>query len=1630
MVGRVSVTRRSTGNADTAGPFAIPRGHSHVGGGSRREDPTNPTRSAWWRQVFEVADEAFEASAAGRAIGTAHASAGDACPVAAAARLLENGRDATFLETPAVEFAGPLLLHDSELSPAPNSGVEIGPYRILRLIGEGGMGTVYLAERADDQYEKLVALKVLPTWRAGDARLVRRFREERQILAALDHPDIAHLYDGGVSTDGRPWFALEYVNGVPIDRFCDDRELPLERRLELFCRVCAAVQYAHRNLVVHRDLKPANVLVTPEGRVKLLDFGIAKLLEHSPAGAASSLTMPGERLMTPLYASPEQVAGAPISTASDVYSLGVLLFELLTGRSPYRLSTKEPHEVARAVLEQELPRPSAVVARIGTDRGEESGNSGGEAARLRGLSTARLARRLRGDLDTIVLTALERDPAKRYGGADQLEADVRRHLRGMPVSVHPETTVERSWKFVKRHRVGVLIASAATATFLAFAGTIVVQALRIRAQASRITVERDNAEQAFRFLAGLFQGADPFAGVRRDLAAREILDSGAARIDRELADQPESRARMTFEMGRAYFGLGLHDRARRLLEVTLWIQRRAIPPNPADIATTLDLLGLVRLAQGELDDAERASREALLMRRRVEDAAPGDVARTLNGLARVLHAAGRYHEADSVSREALSIDERQSTDPLDRAESLKGLAHALHELGDYPEAEQRYRTVLALQARHLSADHPEAINTLLDIAATIGMTERVGAADSLFRRGLARQREALGDDHPSLARDHARYARLLHRRGELDAAETLYRRSLGTLKRRLPSVHPLTATTLLGLGELMLTRGAAESAEPVLREALAIRRTTLPAGHPGLAEAEQGLGAAIMARSRFMEAERYLLASREGFGAAYGDSDRRTRAVTTQLIRLYESSSQPERAARMRRQLESPSTGDRAIDGPPTNVGIGTGRRAAVAGRDRSDAPRDSASHAPGVDRDRILVFPMSVNGAQSTASELRDAIQDALAARLSIDESIVQAHNPPFVQRASDLPVETPGVRLDEAVRTAARLGAQRLVLGEVGGTADDLSIRVELVGVKEKAVRASAEARGSADSLSHLVNRLVVHLLSTTAARDSAEAVALAGRPLPALRAYLAGLSAYGRGRLGVTSEATTHFERALFLDSTFALAALRLAEIGVRFGSTEGEERWKIDAAWNLRHRLGPADRALLDAYLGPRYPLPATLAELVIAARRATEIAPHRAESWRVAGVSLLRFGPRLGHRDWHSRSREALERAHAAESTDVFTLQYLLLLAALRHDSAGVRRYATLHDGHGRMGGQQTDFIGWIAATAMGDSARLQAVRARLGEASSVSLQSIVEWSQTLGIGLDDADVAARVHDAGAASASQRRTVVTRLAPFLLNRGRATEAGRLLATSERGFGQRADVGVLEFQVYSALYWDGIWAEGAAAARDIEKYLAGGSVRPGRVRDAQTASCALAHWRISTGDLRGAQVAFDGIRRIAAAGKFEPVESGAVCAAAVEARLAAARRRPEASIALARLDTLLQQGSAVEQFVPTVATVIAARLYEDRGDLARALELSRRRTFWWNWMLSTPLRDEGRLAAQLGDRAGAIRAYRHYVALRRDADPALREEVARVRQQLATLEAQAPGDADAQLRPARRGTSRRR
>jgi tetratricopeptide (TPR) repeat protein len=727
--------------------------------------------------------------------------------------LAADAQAGDFLEAAIREEAAPLAALVGEGDGAGLTGVRIGAYRIERELGRGGMGTVYQAVR-DGDFDRRVALKVLR--RGMDSEdVLRRFATERQILANLDHPNIARLYDGGTMPDGRPYFVMEAISGEPVDRYCERLKLAVPERLRLFRTVCSAVASAHQSLVVHRDLKPSNILVTEGGAPKLLDFGIAKLLDPDE-GEGTEATLAASRLMTPGYASPEQLRGGPVTTASDVYSLGVLLHELLTGRRLRRPGSGDPG------------RPSAAA----------------ESPELR--------RRLRGDLDAIVAMALREEPQRRYGSVEQLAEDVRRHLESEPVLARRGTFAYRARKFVRRNRVALTVG-------LAFAGLAAAFVASTAVQSARAARERDTARQALAFLVDLFEVADPGESRGEEITAREILDRGAERVEREMGARPEAQAALEETLGRVYRKLGVHDRAEPLLRSSLALRRKTLGPRHPDVAVSLTSLADLLQMEGVYDEAERYYREALTLRREAFGPEHPDVAASLGSLADLLHDKGDFRAAGPLYREALAMRRRLFRPPHpDLAASLNDMALLHHDEGDYTAAEVFYREALAMRRTLFGEDHPDVATSYQNLAALLQARKDYAGAEPLYRRALAIQRRVLGERHASVLYTLRNFGMMLVGKGDPAGGERLLREAAALEEEIFRPDHPDRATTLHDLGLAVAAQGRGEEAEPLFREAIERYRATLPAGHPYLAHPLVALGRLLLKRGDAAAAEPLL----------------------------------------------------------------------------------------------------------------------------------------------------------------------------------------------------------------------------------------------------------------------------------------------------------------------------------------------------------------------------------------------------------------------------------------------------------------------------------------------------------------------------------------------------------------------------------------------------------------------------------------------------------------------------------------------------------------------------------------------------------------------------------------------------
>jgi len=744
---------------------------------------------------------------------------------------------------------------------------EIGPYRLLRLLGEGGMGTVFLAEQTAPM-KRLVALKLIRPPALTGERL-RRFEAERHALARMSHPHIAAVYDAGESERGRPYLAMEYVPGEPITEYCDRLRLPIRERLELFAAVCEGVQHAHQKAVLHRDLKPTNVLVTDvEGRPlpKIIDFGIAKALDE-PLVAGGALTQGPLFVGTLAYLSPEAIERRggedDLDTRTDVYSLGVLLFELLTGVAPFGSDTAL--EALRQILEGELPAPSRALRALASAERER-------IAVLRGIDPAGHLRALAGELDWIVLRAMHRDRDRRYASAADLAEDLRRHLRFEPVAAGPPGGAYRARKFVRRHRA-LVVAGAIAA--LALAGGLVARSLeaaRANREAARANLEAATARQVADFLVDVFAGTDPAETRGADLTARELLDRGERRARSELGEKPDLQARLFDEIGGVYQRLGLFDRAAELFEEALALRRETFGEESAEYAESLQDLGGLADARGELAAAEAIYRRVLSLRERLLGPDDPAVASVLDDLGWNLQSQGRLAEAEAPAARSLEIRERRlGTDHEDLAGSLMTLAGIRFQTGRAAEAVPLVERALAIQIEQHGADHQDAATARNNLAALYRELGRLDQAEALYLESLPVFERDLGPDHPNLGTLYNNLGAVAADRGEWAKAVGWHRKAFAVRERGLPPGHALLGLSANNLGYALFGQGELGEARALVERGLAIREEALGPDRPGVAESLTNLGLVALAQGRLEEAGvalRRALAIREAAGQA------------------------------------------------------------------------------------------------------------------------------------------------------------------------------------------------------------------------------------------------------------------------------------------------------------------------------------------------------------------------------------------------------------------------------------------------------------------------------------------------------------------------------------------------------------------------------------------------------------------------------------------------------------------------------------------------------------------------------------------------------------------------------------------
>lgn len=804
--------------------------------------------SARWHTIQRLFDAALEQPPAERNAYLREACAGDEDLEREVLSLLNADSDShSILEGSAVEAVG----LPQELSV---EGKRIGVYRIVKQIGAGGMGAVYLAERADGQFEQKVALKLIK--RGMDSEeILKRFQSERQILAQLQHPNVARLLDGGLTDDGFPYFTLEHVEGEPVDSYCDRLNLSIDERLHIFQTICSTVQYAHRNLVVHRDLKPGNIMVTKDGIVKLLDFGIAKVLgsAEDPINA-TGLTRFGMKIMTPEYASPEQARGEPVTTASDVYSLGIILYELLTGHRPYKFPTRSPVDVEHVIRTVEPKKPSTAVQQTVT--GEDGTTTPGLISRTRSTVPDKLRKRLVGDLDNICMKALRKEPEQRYGSVDQLLQDITSHMNGQPVSARPATVGYRMQKFVHRHKFGVATVGS---VFMLVAGLITFYTVRLAEERDLARLEARKAAQVSEFLAGLFKVSDPSESRGEKITAQELLERGAKRIESELKGQPRVQATMMQVVGNVYRSLGLYKDAMPFLQKALALRRGFYGDTHGEVATSLNDLGNLLREKGDYGEADSILQSALALRERLADGPSLEVAESANDLAVLYSAMGRHYQADSLLRFSLTVREMLLGPDDDHvAETLNNLAVNLQSEGEFNRADSLMRRVLSMRRRAFGEKHPSVSTALSGLGFILQDKGELNEAGNFFRQALAMDRALYGDLHPEVSSDMYHIATVLQMNGKLDSAEAMFREVLAMDRKMLGNEHPYIAPDINNIASVLSERGDLKGAEALHREALALNRKVLGEDHPEVATSMSNLGVVLNKQGRYDAAEPWL----------------------------------------------------------------------------------------------------------------------------------------------------------------------------------------------------------------------------------------------------------------------------------------------------------------------------------------------------------------------------------------------------------------------------------------------------------------------------------------------------------------------------------------------------------------------------------------------------------------------------------------------------------------------------------------------------------------------------------------------------------------------------------------------------
>ena len=768
-------------------------------------------------------------------------------------------------------------------------GQNLGAYKIESEIGRGGMGAVYLASRADKEFEKKVAVKLIKRGLDTD-EIIKRFRNERQILAGLDHPNIARLVDGGATIDGLPFLVMDYVEGEPLTNYCERNDLSIDDCLKLFLKICSAVRYAHQNLIIHRDLKPSNVLVTTDGTPKLLDFGIAKLVAAEAGDETSPNTM--TRVMTPEYASPEQIQGRPITTSTDVYSLGVMLYELLTGERPYRLKNKNADEISKLITDSEPLKPSSVLS------GKWKVESG-KSDSVNPKSKIQNPKSLKGDLDNIVLMAMRKEPERRYVSVEQFAGDIQRYLDGLPVLAQENTFSYRATKFIGRNKgsvaAGIGVAASLIAGIISTSrqSRIAKRERDFAAEQSRIAEkERDTArrearkaEKINRFLQKMLASPDPRV-VGKDVKVLEVLEITAGQIETDFANQPEIAADLHTTIGLTYLSLGIFEKSEPHLETALNLRRKIFGRDHHDTAMSLNYFGEFLQGKGDLTDAEPFYRQALEILENSAEKNELDIAAVLGNFAYLLALTGENERSAEMFRREIEIRRRLSGENHpDLARTMSKFGVVLKILDDNETAEKMLRQSLTIFRREYGDEHPDSVLAMSHLVSALHL-RKPSEAKEIGLRALKIMLKLYGENHPEVAWMYYALSYIAFRRDDFAEAIDWANKVLEMREKGFPKDHLAVSSSLWVLGASLLAQSNAEQAKPIFEECLELRERTLSENHWVLATTKSIYGECLMVLGQREKGKRFLIESYNSLKDEFGTEHEHTQQAFERIERF------------------------------------------------------------------------------------------------------------------------------------------------------------------------------------------------------------------------------------------------------------------------------------------------------------------------------------------------------------------------------------------------------------------------------------------------------------------------------------------------------------------------------------------------------------------------------------------------------------------------------------------------------------------------------------------------------------------------------------------------------------------------